>query len=137
MPCGLFAPKRWTVRRTILLTHQNQLPLWTNFNLYGGLSAIHLRQPTRDNNISGLIPIPTYGLSGPPFGGLSATQSCEPHQRHRLWTNFKFQRRTVRSPIADCPQSILLNHQRQHHLWTKPNLTGGLSVPPRRTVRDT
>src|SRR6185503_16984760 len=48
-----------------------------------------------------------------------------------------FQRRTVRSPIADCPQSILLNYQRQHRLWTKPNLTGGLSAPPRRTVHDT
>ena len=31
------------------------------------LSAIHLCQPTRDNNVSGLISNPTGGLSGPPW----------------------------------------------------------------------
>ena len=30
-----------------------------------GLSAIHLRQPTKDNNVSGPISNPTGGLSGP------------------------------------------------------------------------
>ena len=144
MPCGLSAPKWRTARHIILPTHQNQVPLWTKLQ--------SIRRTVR----SPLVGRPQYTCANPPetttpleqflnstadcqrpSGGPSAVQSCEPHQRHRLWTTFNFQRRTVRSPIADCPQSILPNYQRQHRLWTKPNLTGGLSAPPRRTVRDT
>ena len=71
-----------------------------------------------------------------PSGGPSAVQSCEPHQRHRLWNKFKLQLRTVRSPIADCPQSILQKQPEATSSLDKNNLTGGPSAPPRRTVRD-
>ena len=45
---------------------------------------------------------------------------------------------------ADCPLSNsgpsavqpCEPHQRQHRLWTKSNMIGGLSAPPRRTIRD-
>ena len=102
----------------------------------GGPSAVQVLNPPEtetslDNFLDSTADCPR------PSGGPSAVQSCEPHQRHRLRNKFKLQLRTVRSPIADCPQSILLNLPRQHRLWTKLNLTGGLSAPPRRTVRDT
>ena len=102
----------------------------------GGPSAVHVCNPPEtamslDNILNSTTDCPR------PNGGPSAVQSCEPHQRHRLWTNFKFQRRTVRSPIADRPQFNSANYQRQHRLWMKRNLTGGLSAPPRQTVRDT
>jgi len=101
----------------------------------GGPSAVHIIDvPETTTSMDKLLD--STADCPRPSGGPSAVKSCEPRQRHRLWNNFKPQRRTVRSPIADYPQSILLNYQRQHRLWTKPNLTGGLSAPPRRTVRD-
>ena len=151
MPCGLSAPKWRTVRSTILPTHQNQQPLWTNFQSIRRTvrsQAADCPQLTPQNHQRQRRLWTNFklycGPSGPPWrtvrshsadppetttsldkildstadcprpsGGPSAVKSCEPHQRqHRLWTNFKFQRRTVRS-------SVLLNHQRQHRLWTK------------------
>ena len=142
MPCGLSVPKWRTVRRTNPPTHQTTTSLEQFLILpadcpatLGGPSAVHVFNPPETATSLDKILDSTADCPRP-SGGLSAVQSCEPHQRHSLWTTFNFQLRTVRSPIADCPQSILLNYQRQHRLWTKPNLTGGLSAPPRRTVRD-
>ena len=69
----------------------------------GGPSAVHVSNPPEtatslDKILNSTADSPLSN-SGP-----SAAQSCELHQRHRLWTNFNFQRRTVRSPIADHSQ---------------------------------
>ena len=136
MYCGLSAPKLRAVRGSTRQTPPEPPMFLENFLYWladcplslSGLSAIHLRQTTRHNGVSGQISNPIGGpsavhSSNPPEtttsldkildstadcplsnSGPSAAQSCEPHQRHRLWTNFKFQRRTVRSPIADRPQ---------------------------------
>ena len=85
MPCGLSAPQWRTVRRIILPTHQNQVPLWTK------LQSIRrtVRSPLADR--------PQYTCASPPetttpleqflnstadcprpSGGPSAVQSYEP-----------------------------------------------------------
>ena len=144
IPCGLSALQWRTVRRTILPTHQLQVPLWTKLQSIrrtvrspladrprytcasppetitpleqflnstadcpaplGGPSAVHVFNPPETTTSLDKILDSTADCPRP-SGGPSAVQSCESHQRHRLWTNFKLQRRTVRSPIADCPQS--------------------------------
>ena len=54
IPCGLSAPKWRTVRRTILPTHQNQVPLWTKLQ--------SIRRTVR----SPLADCPQYTYTNPP-----------------------------------------------------------------------
>ena len=68
----------------------------------GGPSAVHVFNPPETTTSLDKILDSTADCPRP-SSGPSAVKSCEPHQRHRLLTNFKLQRRTVRSPIADCP----------------------------------
>ena len=71
------------------------------------------------------------------LGGPSAVHSANPPE-----TTTSLDR--ILDSTADCPLSnsgpsavqSCEPHQRQHRLWTTSNLTGGLSGPPRRTVRD-
>ena len=93
-----------------------------------GLSAIHLRQSTRDNDVSRQISNPTGGPSGP-LDGPSAVHSANPPE-----TTTSLDR--ILDSTADCPLSIsgpsavqpYETHQRQHRLWTNFELQ-------RRTVR--
>ena len=83
-----------------------------------GSSAVHLRQPTRDNNASGTISNPTCGLSGPPWRTVrsSRIQSTRDDnvsgQNPRLYCGLSAPKwRTVRS-------TTLQTHQNRLPLWT-------------------
>src|SRR6185437_3163790 len=52
----------------------------------------------------------------------------EHSERQRLWTNLKFEGRTVRTPHR-------ATHQKRKRLWTKNELACGPSAPQGRTVR--
>ena len=75
MYCGLSVPKLRTVRGSTQQTPPEPPMFLENFLYWltdcsltlSGLSAIHLRQTTRDNGVSGQISNPTGGPSGPPL----------------------------------------------------------------------
>ena len=75
MPCGLSAPKWRTVRGSTLQTHQNQLPLWTNFKSIrrticsqtADRPQFNSAKTTRGNDASGQIFKLYCGPSGPPW----------------------------------------------------------------------
>ena len=102
----------------------------------GGPSAVQVLNPPEtktslDNFLDSTADCPR------PSGGPSAVRPCEPPE-----TTSSLEQ--IRASTADRPLpysglsaiNLAKNNQRQHRLWTKTNLTGGPSAPPRRTVRD-
>ena len=71
--------------------------------LSSGLSATHLRQSTRDNNVSGRISNPKGGPSGPPWRTVRSSLCPTTRDDSVSGQNSRL-RRSVRSPIADRPQ---------------------------------
>ena len=110
MSCGLSAPKWRTVCCTIPQTRQTQLCLWTNFKLYGGLSAVQLRKTTRGNDASGQILNSTAdcpALLGGPSAVHSANSTRDDNvsgQNSRLYGGLSaLQKQTVRSSTQRNP----------------------------------
>ena len=75
----------------------------------GGPSVVQLRRPTRTNYLSGQISRLTGGLSAPQQRIVRNTLLQSHQNRLLLWSNFKSILRTVRSPLADCPQHTYVN----------------------------
>jgi len=144
IPCGLSAPQWRTVRRTILPTHQNQVPLWTKL------------QSIRRTVHSPLADRPQYTCANPPetttpleqflnstadcprpSGGPSAVQFLRTPPETSSLDNFQLSTADRPLPYSGLSAVNFAKLPETTSSLDENYLTGGLSAPPRRTVRDT